>query len=187
MVEAGFRFALDAQAQGGTAACRSALRGLLRPRQACWTSRSLVRAPRHAILPDPTCTRHMLMCSCARVRCVCAGSLLLMLSSIDEAETLPEAAVHRPRVRAASRHVVGGAQAAPCASRRRLYSACCSRWSVATLSELERTVCSLCSSVWTVIRAQWTGKWSQCSTWGRWGGAARRALRRMQCTRNEKT
>ena len=75
-----------------------------------------MRAPQHAIPPDPACTMHMLMCPRARVRCVCAGSLLLLVSSIDEAESLPEAAVHRPRVRAASRHVVGVAEAAPCAS-----------------------------------------------------------------------
>ena len=161
-----FRFALDAQAQGGTAACRWALRGLLRPRQACWTSRSLVRAPRHAIPPDPACTRHMLMCSCARVRCVCAGSLLLMLSSIDEAETLPEAAVHRPRVHAASKHAVGVAEAAPCASPALL------RMLLAVVGGDPERVGALCVACARQYGRSFmhTGQaWDQCSTWGRWG------------------
>ena len=162
----GWRHALDAQAQGGTAACRWALRRLLRPRQACWTSRSLVRAPRHAIPPDPACTMHMLMCPRARVRCACAGSLLLLLSSIDEAETLPEAAVHRPRVRAASRHVVGGADAAPCASPALF------RVLLAVVGGDPERVGALCVAGVRQYGRSYvhTGQsWDQCSTWGRWG------------------
>ena len=41
------------------------------------------------------------------VPCVCSGSLLLLLSSMEAAETQPEAAVHRPRKRAAAFCVVG--------------------------------------------------------------------------------
>ena len=40
-----------------------------------------------------------------------ADSLLLLISSIGAAETLLEAALHRPRARAATRRVVGVAQA----------------------------------------------------------------------------
>ena len=73
-----------------------------------------------------------------RAPCVSPGSLLLFISSIHAAETQLELAFHRPRARIAARRVVGDAQASPFASQ--MYSVCCSRWSVAALSELERCV-----------------------------------------------
>ena len=51
---------------------------------------------------------------------MCTESLLLLISSIDAAEMQLEAAVHRPRPRAAVRRVVGVAQAARFASPRAL-------------------------------------------------------------------
>ena len=53
-----------------------------------------------------------------RAPCVCRESLLLLISSIDAAETQLEAATHRPRAFAAALSVVGVAQAARIASPR---------------------------------------------------------------------
>ena len=46
-----------------------------------------------------------------RAPCVCTDSFLLLICSIDAAETLLEAAGHRPRASTATRRVVGVAQA----------------------------------------------------------------------------
>ena len=46
-----------------------------------------------------------------RAPCVCTDSFLLLICSIDAAETLLEAAGHRPRAGAATRRVVGFAKA----------------------------------------------------------------------------
>ena len=73
-----------------------------------------------------------------RAPCVCSDHLLPLISSIHAAETQLELAFHRPRARIAARRVVGDAQASPFASQ--MHSVCCSRWSVAALSELERCV-----------------------------------------------
>ena len=49
---------------------------------------------------------------CARrALCVCSDHLLLLISSIDAAESLLEAAVHRPSTCAAAWRVVGASQA----------------------------------------------------------------------------
>ena len=54
---------------------------------------------------------------CARrVLCVCSDHLLLLISSVDAAESLLEAAVHRPRTCAAAWRVVRAAQASQFAS-----------------------------------------------------------------------
>ena len=73
-----------------------------------------------------------------RAPCVCSDHLLPLISSIHAAETQLELAFHRPRAHIAAQRVVGDAQASPFASQ--MCSVCCSRWSVAALSELERCV-----------------------------------------------